>query len=236
MKKKYEAIAGKHFSYPQYKVFDEEKWLSLFRFFELFLVPIKKSDGTDSETIKVNQVKLDEQEETEFAEFYYRVNRNDDYKSGNKLNSLMNNTLIFLKKNPGVVTEQMRAFLTIRHPALAWALKQFDSEVTPAGEIVVRNEEGLQNATNPTMRSLEARQLTVQIKVTDIMEKVADSISSHDYRSMTGSEKIKALKDLSFTFGFNAKKLSGNSFTQVNINSANVKDLEKIALEAIEKK
>ena len=235
----YELIAGRQYKHAEYRNLTPERWMLLLRFFELFLVkqPIAENPNEFIEEFRVNQIELEKYESNDdYKELFYRNNGGSDSKSTNKMRSFCLNALAFLKKNPGMVTEEMRAFITIRHPKLwGWCLKQYDTVMTPGGEIVVRDETTPQPITNPTLPSVQAKMMSSLVKLADIYDTLAGSVSSHDYKSLSAVEKFKALKDLSFIFSTAAKKVTPNSFTQINISTTSIKEAEAAMLDMVNK-
>lgn len=74
------------------------------------------------------------------------------------------------------------------------------------------------------------------VKLADIYETVANSMSTKELKGLKTMDKMAILKNLQFIFTAGGKKVTPSHFTQINVNSANVKEAEESMLNFIKNK
>jgi hypothetical protein len=228
----WEFIKDKSLKHTDLNKFSPERWMDLLRFFDKFL-------QNEKDEFEITQEQLDELNKTKKDdidyEFIIRVNRDEPKTFLSKLNSIFLLCGQYLKRHPGVPTEEMRAYITMRHPKkMGWTIAQYEVVPTAAGEIILPNAE---NPGKPiSLPSLNARVMNSLVKVADVYEIIAGSFTPSELKRLEVSEKIKALKDLSFIFAAASKRVQNNTFTQVNLNTTDVREAEKMMLDLVTKK
>ena len=85
------------------------------------------------------------------------------------------------------------------------------------------------------MASLQAKVMTSVVKVADIIEILANSVSSTELKKLDTKEKLNQItKLMPILTQVNKAKMVGNNFTQINLNGS-TEDLEKSMLNYINK-
>ncbi len=238
----YKVIEGKMPSYKEMRVWTNQQWMDYFRFAEHYM--LTDPDGSEHFDCTMDKIADMEnylqQEDHPFVELIYRVGQWQDdtteKKYYQKFNAMFLNCLTFLKKHPVSVSEEMRAFITTRHPKkMGWCLQQYEIKTTEQGETVIRDVL-IPDGKTVSLPSFQQKMMTSLLKLADTYETILNSLSASDIREMGGPEKIKALKDLGFIFGIANKKISTTNINQFNFNGASApKDVEKMLLDQTHK-
>ncbi len=236
-------IEGKYPTYNELKDFTEDRWLNLLRFLDFFIVSYENSEKwiTNSNKIEEMEAYLTVDNHP-FHEMIYRTGqwkgKTTPKKYQYKINGLLMHSLGWLKKHPGAVTPNMKVLIEAHPKKMAWCLGQFKvKETLSGGEIVVRDNTVVDNlSTRQTnLPSLQVKVMTSIIKVADIVETIADSISSTELKKMDTDEKLKHIARLvPIITGISKKQNVGNHLTQINING-NTDDIEKQMLSYVQK-
>jgi hypothetical protein len=240
----YRKIMGKIPTQVEMASWSYDKWMDLLRFALIF---IEKSEETGDEMFKITDEKRKQLDDYlkipdhPFQEFIYRVdlwlteatNRQYYY----KLTTLTRVCLTYIKKHPSIVDDNMRILLQSYPKRLGWVLSQYRVVETRAGELVQRDamiQDG--NATKAIpLPSVQVKLMNSILNISDLYERISQSIDTKDINKMKLDEKIKALKDLSFIFATATKKQSSNHFSQININTKDAKGVEEAMLDFIKK-
>lgn len=243
MEDQFKSIRGRSYSYPEYEKFPEEKWLSLFRFFEAYLY--KKEDGEDAwECSKerldfIETVAASATSPAFYGEFLARIDRPAETTASSafilKINSLCQNSCAFLKKNPRFITGEMVTILENHKKKMGWALDQYKTVSTPAGDIVQRDDNFGGKTRNIELPSLQAKVYDSMLRLADLYNLILDDIKPEDVKNLALADRLKLLRSLSFVFALSNKKVVNNHFTQINMNKT-AKDQEKAMLEYVNKK
>ena len=237
----FRAVKGKVPTATEMAAWPHDKWMDVLRFLLFF---IEKDKETNNESFKFTDDKrhvLDEFLEIPnhpFQEFMYRIDKwlgeasNNDYRY--KFQAFSRIVLSYIKKHPSLVDENMNIILKDYPQRLGWAKGQYTTGETRAGTIVERDT-AADNATPVKMPSLQAKMMNSLVLLTDMYETIAESVAGKDIKQMKLSEKMKALKDLSFVFTVAGKKQGSNHLTQININTKDPKAIEEGMLDFIKK-
>lgn len=237
----YKIIEGKTPKHKDLETWVHDRWMDFFSFVEFFIVI--PPEGEEYLACPMNKIKemegmLEEPNHT-WHEFIWRIGRWADKTTPkeyySKLNSILLNCLTYLKRNPAAVTNEMRAFITIRHPKImGWCLEQYEVKEVNGVDVVTRDTET--PAGKVDMPSFQKKMMTSMVKLADVYETLVTSINKSDIRTMTATEKFRALQQLGFIFNLSSKKVVNNTFTQVNVNTNDARSLEKLALDYSKKK
>lgn len=236
-------IEGKYPAYAELKDFTEERWMSILRFFDFFI-----ESHENSETVRINSKKIEEMEaflnidNHPNHEWLYRMGqwkgKTTPQKYKFKLNGMKMHCLGFIKKHPGVVTEQMKSLIMSHPQQMAWCLDQFKVKELLTGQEIVARDNTVKNdvyTKQTSLPSVQAKIMSATVKMADIAETLADSISSTQLKSMDIEDKLKHLEKILPILGsINKAKMTGNSFTQINLNGG-VADIEKSMLDYVNK-
>lgn len=218
-------MRGKFFAQRDFANFTEAKFITFLRFCEQFMVPTDagpKYSNTKALWLKAEEV-LDMPDHP-FHEYLWRINfMSTDPKATYrkffvKLLTLMNGVLKFLQRNPSLITDDMRKIMKM-YPRFEWALTQTTIVSTAIGADVVVQKNGL--------APFDERLYNAGVKVVDVLERLADSITDKDIRGMTPRDKMIAMGRMGYIFTI-AKNLKPNKqiFNQININASSREDLE----------
>lgn len=239
----YRVIEGKLPSQKELSSWSTDRWIDLIKFAEFFLEETKTAESykvTDEKRKQLEDFLLEPNHV--WAEFIYRVSCWLD-KSTNrqyfyKLNSLIRISFTYLKRHPALVTDEMRQMI-LKHPVrLGWCLGQYKT-VEVNGIPMTQRDTQVKDAnknSQTVLPSIQTKIMNSMVELADLYEVLIKSINKKELLSMEVQDKLKSLKDLSFIFPLAQKKVGPNHFTQININSNNVKDLEKAMLDYSEKK
>ena len=113
----------------------------------------------------------------------------------------------------------MRKILEM-YPRFSWALKQAAVVETTMGFPVVAPQA-------QALASFDHRLYTAGVKTVDLLEKLVDSISDKDLKTMKARDKMIAIGRMGYIFQI-AKNLKPNTkiFNTINIHSASREELE----------
>lgn len=237
----YKAVQGNLPSKQEFSEWSTDKWIVFLN----FLLHFSKREGK-GDVYKVTKEKIQEMEaylqtpEHPFNEHIYRMNL--WAKSTNprqyfyKLNAYSRIGLSYLKNNPGCVSSDMKEIME-SSTRLSWAVVQYKMEETNAGEVLARDTTFVDGFSRRSkdLPSLQATMATALLKIADVYEAIADSITTQDIKKLDVKDRISALAKLSFIFQATQKKQGNNHFTQINING-DVKDAEKEMLAYVKKR
>ena len=236
-------IEGK---YPQYKdmeQFTEHRWMSLLQYFSFFIISYENSEkwSCTSKAIEGMESFLNIDNHP-YHEFIWRVGqwkgKTTSKKFQFKINGMAMHCLVWLKKHPGAVTQDMKILIESHPQRMRWCLEQFKTKETlNGGEIVVRDNTVQEMVTTrqTSLPSVQATVMTAIVKVADIVKTLADGISSTELKALDTDEKLKHIARLvPILTNLNKKASVNNHLTQINLNG-NVDDLEKDMLTYVQK-
>lgn len=221
---------------------DSTKLLQFYQFCMLFWEEgkFRCNSGTMHNVYYAN----DNYPEWPYKEFLHRINIWFDQKKGYNY-AAFNTRFItmtrvvnsYVKKHPGLVTPEIVEILK-DIPAYAWILETYKTVTTKTGATVLevdytRNDEkGFKREDQTLDLSPEKNLLQAMMKVTDVYNMIAGSITKDEIKKMNVKDKINALQKLSFINGAVQKfKPNGNTFQQINIFKDSREDLEKAILD-----
>jgi len=239
----YKIILGKYPTNPELLDYTVERWMNLLRFMDFFIATYENSEkwNCTAEKIKEMEAYL-EVENHPWHEYIYRMNQfSDDKKSSPKkfqwkVNGIALHCLKWLKNHPATVSEEMKALIESHPQKMAWCLKQFEVKETLKGdEIVVRDDlvQDQMQTKKVSMPTIEAKMMTSTLKIVDMLETLAGSITPQQLKGMDIEDKLKHIQRLyPMITNIGKMKPSGNAFTQININGSN-EDIEKQMLDYI---
>lgn len=222
---------------------DEQRFIDYIDFCEFFL------DGPKKDTYRVTQIKLNAMKKLieddynpNWHEFAIRINKWEVQGYMQKLLAFSRIVFGFLKRNPAFITETILKRIE-ENPRFNWCLVNFKIDKTRTG-IEIIAPQTLDNAGNAggskqivSGREPERLFLDSAYKLMNIINTVASSIKPADIKKMKTTEKIKALRELSYVFTLTkGYKPNSQIFQQINVYSAGREDLEKAILDYAEPK
>ena len=221
----YKTVKNKNFRSTELAQWGEKQYITFLRFVEQFMVPSEegpKYSGINDLWRKAEEVML--MPDHPFQEYLWRIDRFTSGKDTSyrkffkKVNDLMQTVLKFIQNNPAVVTDEMRKILEM-YPRFAWSLKQSAIVETTMGFPVV--------APQAALASFDQRLYNAGVKTVDLLEKLVDSISDRDLKTMKARDKMIAIGRMGYIFNI-AKSLKPNTkiFNTININGASREELE----------
>ena len=231
-------IEGKYPSYNELKDFSENRWMSLLNFMCFFIVSYENSEKWEVNSKSIDAMeaflKIDNHPNHEWI---WRIGqwkgKTTAKKYGFKLNGMAMHCLTWIKKNPGVVTEKMKELILSHPQKMAWCLEQFKVKKTlGGGEIVARDVTVKDDyvTKQTTLPSLQVKTMTAITKVADIVESLAESISSTELKKLSLDDKLKHIARLiPVITNAGKQKMVGNHLTQINLNGS-TEDMEKAML------
>jgi len=194
--------------------------------------------------IKVTEAKRTEMEKLAFEtphhpwqEFMWRIDHfllNPEATSRKfyyKLAAMIRQVGTYLKQNPAMVTDDMKAIIE-PNPRLKWILPQFKIIETKIGaETIVPDTQesvGFENKNVPMQVDAELSIMASMFKAANVFDMLVSSIKPSEIKSMEVKDRINAMSKLSFVFN-QAKNMKPNArvFKQLNIFRAEKEDLEK---------
>lgn len=235
----YKSVMGKNPTAVELASWSHDRWLDFLQFTAMF---IEKED--DKEAFKITDKKravLDDYLQIPshpFQEFFYRINKwtgehtNAQFRF--RLLALHRDVFTYLKTHPSLISNEMKILMDSFPQRMGWALEQYKIIQTPHGETMVRDN-GTDTQGVVALPSMQVKMMNSLVKMADLYENIIGSIEQKDVQKMLLNEKLKALKDLSFIFSTAAKKQQTNHFSQININTKDVKGVEEGMLEFIKK-
>lgn len=239
----YSIVTGKYPTYMDLRDWTEERWLSFISFLDFFIKSYDDSEKWHTATDRIKEFEAIAQSDHPWNEFYYRMAQFSDkttpQKFRLKINGMSMHCLGYLKKHPALVTTNIKEAIEHHELRLGWCLKQFKVTETLAGEPTIRRDV---EVTNPggksqmNMPSINAKMMTAVVKVADIVEILANSITQTEIKAMDTKDKLNQLsKLLPILTTLGKAKSSPTHFTQINL-SGSTKDIEKDMLEFVKKK
>ncbi len=237
----YKAVQGNLPSKQEFSEWSTDKWIVFLN----FLLHFSKKEGK-GDIYKVTKEKIQEMEaflqtpEHPFNEHTYRMNlwvaKTNPRQYFYKLNAYSRIGLSYLKNNPGHVSPEMKEIME-SSDRLSWAIHQYTTEETNAGEVLARDTTFVDGFSRRSkdLPSLQATMATALLKIADVYEAIADSITTQELKKLDTKDKLSALAKLSFIFQAAQKKQGTNHFTQINING-DVKDAEKEMLNYVKRR
>jgi hypothetical protein len=243
----YKQIVHKFPSQKELQDFTTDRFISCLNYIEHFIEFRNDSKGFNvdsyncSEDRRMQMEKFLEIPNHHFHEWIYRVDSwaaTDNHLTFfHRLRILSRLILINLKQHPSKITPEIKEILDKYPKRMSWALANYKIVSTSKGDVVVadtliEDEKGVRPAPGK-LPSVQIKMANALLKVADIYETLAESITHKGIRDMETKDKIKALGSLSFIFQM-ANKKGGNHFTQININGDS-KSLEKDMLEYVKR-
>lgn len=237
----YRKVMGKVPTAVEMASWSHDQWMDFLRFTALF---IERDIEKDIETFKFTDDKRNTLNDFlaipshPFQELIYRIDRwpgehsNADYRF--KFQAMVRVVLTYLKQHPSLIDPNMKVIIDSYPKRLGWVLAQYKTIQTHAGEMTVRDD-STDTQSTVTMPSIQTKMMNSLIKVADIYENIAASIKDKDVKDMKLTEKLKALKDLSFVFATTSKKQATNHLTMINIGGKNAKAVEEGMMDYIKK-
>ena len=176
-----------------------------------------------------------------FWEFYSRVGREYDPEDSKihqrfyiRLASLMRLTIQHAKKNPTCLSVEVIAKIKDK-PQYSWCLDWFKEVPTKIGGSVIEHDDAAfrgNEATTLQPVSYEKTILEATLKMADLYNEIAGSISKNDIKKMLPKDKIAALQKLSQSLTI-IKNFKPNAtvFQQINVFKAGREELEAAILD-----
>lgn len=227
------------------------KWVFFLRFMEFYIEKGPEQEKFSLTTEKIKQMEDFLKEDNHpFNEFIYRVGKwvkgglggenGASYKQySDKFLSMTRWCLTYLKRHPGSITKEMADIIQTHPERMGWCLTQYKVEEGVSGIETVQQDTTLdknqRHADETKLPTIQARMMTAAVKILDIYEDVASSISKKELKEMDAKDKITALSKLSFIFQLATKKMTQNTFTTINLNGSS-KAMEESMLAFIKKK
>jgi mannose/fructose/N-acetylgalactosamine-specific phosphotransferase system component IIB len=213
---------------------------------DFFIATYENSEKWNCTSAKIKEMESYlEVDNHPWPEYIYRMNQfTEDKKSSPKkfqwkINGIALHCLTWLKKHPATVSDEMRELLESHPQKMAWCLKQFKVKETLSGdEIVVRDDlvQDQMQTKKISMPSLEAKMMTSTVKIADMLETLAQSITPQQLKGMDIEDKLKHIERLyPMLVGIGKMKPTGNAFTQININGS-TDEMEKQMLNFVSQK
>jgi hypothetical protein len=236
----FRAVMGKNPTPVEMATWSHDKWMDFLRFTAIFIGKDKKEEESFKFTDE-NRKQADDFLKIPnhpFHEWIYRVNKwpeedsNSDFRF--KFQSITRVVLGYLKAHPSIIDSNMRVLISAYPKRLGWVLSQYTTAQTRAGELLTRDT-STDNSVPVALPSIQTKLMNSLVLMADIYERIAASVSDKDIPKMLLSEKLKALKDLSFVFSTASKKQQTNHLTQININTKDAKGAEEAMMSYIKK-
>lgn len=240
---KWSAVEDKFPSKRELASWDEGHWISLLRFYEVF---IRIKEETNEHYMSVSKEKWIEAEgflkmpDHPFHEYLYRINRftfspgASEKKFFYKMSAMMRATLGYLRENPARITEKMRGIIE-REPRFAWCLKQTKVVDVGAGfNIVVPDKDmpGVDGTRTQDLATFEQQLTEAIMKTTNLVVSIVESISVEDLKKMATDKKLSAIAKLVPLLKIGQGFRPGTQvFKQINVHNADRETLEKAMLE-----
>lgn len=242
---KYRIVQGVMLRQADVAKWEYQKFIDFFTFLDRFYEFKGEGDGKVSVTLlKIQQAELDLKENPEgsFAEFMWRINQWTEPFDGAihkkfyiRVATLMRIVFQYCKKHPTVIGPEIQEFCKGK-VQYQWILENYHVTKSNTGvEIVQESHIGYQgNSMNMGVSSAKAdeKMLNAIVKVADVFEMIAGSISKKEIEKMSITQKINSLQKLSFVQNL-VKGFKPNSivFKQMNINKAGKDELEQALLD-----
>lgn len=222
------AVKGKNFRSFDLAQWKESQYITFLQFCAQFMIPSDEGPKLSYKPeLWLNAEKILSMPDHPFIEYFYRIDRfsmngGTVRQFHKKLQDMMQGVLKFIQTNPSVVSDEMRKILEM-YPRMAWCLKQTDIVQTAMGVDVVVPK-------NNTV-AFDERLYNAGVKVVDVLERLADSITDKDIKEMSARDKMIAMGRMGYIFTI-AKNLKPNKqiFNQININASSREDLEAALL------
>lgn len=239
----FKIIEGKYPTYAELADFTELRWMTMLQFFSFFIVSYENSEKWVCNSNKIEEMEAHLSIENHpFHEFIYRMGQwkgtTTPKKFQFKLNGMAMHTLVWIKKHPAVVSEEMGKLIKSHPQKMAWCLEQFKVKETLGGQEIVARDNTVKDGITTrqiSLPSVQAKVMTSMVKVADMVETLANSISSSQLKGMDIEDKLKHIEKLMPIITQVGKaKMVGNSFTQINLNGS-IDEQEKAMLNYINK-
>ena len=219
------------------------KILSFLNFFDHF---------THDGVIKINldlrrAAELQASDNHYWTEFLQRIDVADRLGAGTntkfrlRLTTMARVILMYLKKNPFEITEEMSRIMTA-NPRCHWALNSFKEESTriPTISTVTMNNHENTDPFVPNIQSKMTQMDTPMVQfneavmhLTSILKNLTKGISAADMKKMSTADKLKHSNALmnSLAKVFSQYKPNNMVFKQININASSKDELEQAILD-----
>lgn len=230
---KFKVLAGKTPTKSELASWEEGRYVIFLRFCEIFI-----SDKGGELKLGVTKQKWHEVEsfledgDHPFNEFLYRINffsfqpQASEKRFYFKLIRLMQTILGYLKDNPSLITPRLKDIIE-PNPKFNWCLTTTKVIDTALGPVVVPNKEGIDPRYANTPAPYEARLIDAMTQATDLISKLAGSITDEDIKKMSSKDKLLAFARLLPVFNLSKTIKPGKTvFKQINIHAADRETLE----------
>lgn len=244
MESPYRSVFNKGFTKLELSNWNTDSWLNFIKFADLFLTRDTKGEErylVNKERVELAEKCFDEPNHP-WQEYLCRIHQFSFDKPPKafflRLKVMIRTCLTYLKVNPSLVNDEMKSILEKYPKRLGWCLEQYYLRDTGRGVVVQRDtttvDGGIQTTT--TMPSVEKKQMETLIEMIDLHQQLVRSIKRNDLHQLDVKDKLIALPRLvdAITKMTN-RKVSNNSFTQINIHGS-AKEMEAAALDYIKQK
>ena len=237
----FRAVQGKLPTKAELGNWPTQKFFSFLDFCNHFMILEKGGHRISITTEKIREMEKIMRGPTHpYQEFLFRINqfstdpestqRKFLYKHG----AFMRNVLGYLKMNPAIITEEMRAIIEPNN-RFNWCLRLTKLQMTRVGaEVIVPDTLDNVMYKKKQVQSPNADKMLIDslIKVANVFDMIAGSIKKKDIESMTPSQKIMALSKLSFVHATARNFKPGSAvFQKINVFQAGKEELESALLD-----